>query len=215
MSVCSGKFAKLFLVFQRPPPMGQKGPTCKLTRPMRSERGGAGEKPAGWFQVLLRSMSSWLVASLPLSLGDAGGCREACREERDVRRAEGRREVWLRRGHRRQRGRRSRGRSGGAPAGRGAASNRWRLFFVLSKKSGHCCFCILPRHSSMGCNYGRGAESFVRKCLMGLYQAWRPCKKFPAGWKISNIVDSSAPSKYQICVIPTSEVKLKSKKKSD
>jgi hypothetical protein len=36
-----------------------------------------------------------------------------------------------------------------------------------------------------------------------------------AGRKISNLVDSSAPSKFQIGVIPTSEVKLESKKKSD
>ena len=57
--------------FSTPPPSGRKGSTCELTWPMRSERSGAGEKPAGWYQVLLRSMS-WLVASLPLSLGDVG-----------------------------------------------------------------------------------------------------------------------------------------------
>ena len=37
----------------------------------------------------------------------------------------------------------------------------------------------------------------------------------PAGRKISNLVDFSAPSKYKIYVIPTSEVKLESKKKSN
>ena len=91
------------------------------------------------------------------------------------------------------------------------------LFFVLSlsKWSGFRCFCLLPRHSSRGRSYGRGAANFEIKCLTGLYHAWFPCKKFSVGRKISNLVDSSAPSKYQICVIPTSEVKLKSKKKSD
>ena len=90
------------------------------------------------------------------------------------------------------------------------------LFFVLSKWSGFWWFCLLPRHSSRGRNYGRGkAFFFKKKCLMGLYHALLPCILLPAGRKICNLVDSSAPSKYQICIIPTSEVKLKSKKKSD
>jgi len=94
--------------FNAPPPVGGRGQLAnsKLTRPMRSERGGAGEKPAEWYLVLLRSMSSWRVASL--SVSGVGGLRE----------------VRLRRGHGRQRGRRSRGGSGGALARRGAASSR-------------------------------------------------------------------------------------------
>ena len=75
--------------FSTPPPNGGKGPTSKLTQPMRLERGGAGRKPAEWYQVPIRSMNSWRVASLPLSLGDAGGSRE----ESDVSWAESRHEV--------------------------------------------------------------------------------------------------------------------------
>ena len=56
---------------------------------------------------------------------------------------------------------------------------------------------------------------FKRKCSLGLFHAWFPRILLPAGRKISILDDSTAPSKYQICVIPTSEVKLESKKKSD
>ena len=62
-----------------------------------------------------------------------------------------------------------------------------------------------------GGNFSKKVLNWSISCLV----SWFPCILLPAGRKISNLVDSSAPSKYQICVIPTSEVKLEPKKKSD
>ena len=46
-----------------------------------------------------------------------------------------------------------------------------------------------------------GAVESLKKYSIGLYQAWFPYMRFPAGRKINNLVGSSAPSKYPICVI--------------
>ena len=72
-------------------------------------------------------------------------------------------------------------------------------------------FLSVASHSARGRKYERGAARSINKCLMGLYYAWFPSIRFPAGRKISNLVDPSAPSENQICVISTLEVKLKSK----
>ena len=40
------------VLFSTPPPNGGKGPTNKLTRPVRLECSGTGRKPAKWYQVM-------------------------------------------------------------------------------------------------------------------------------------------------------------------